>query len=498
MVGIPTSRGCDACRKRKKKCDAVTDACSYCRKANVPCVGYGQQRYNFRDEGPSLRRRYPGSGPLAVRITAGHQLSNTFIVTLAREPSNEIDLLSKALISKALPSVEINYHLVMNFGGFLREIPRRLGTHVALDRAACVLVAAHTDYCAGHLNPSTDTLVKYSAALRALAQCLDDPVQNSTSETLCTVMLLSICRIFIRDNESLANHFVGASHILKRRGLLRPRDEFEKQILLTLRGPMAIEAITDDRIQFTSEEWRTIATIGLDGRVIDGDVMICLAQLPNLMARARLIITQPETISNSEILGVQSELIELQKTYEPVLKRLRERWEYILRKFSGSSSQRSEQQRMVHCHYGRMFAFGLTISMLINFIRANIIIGDDAFYLVNENTRMSYQILELAESLVTYRPLGSIAMTLFLSAAAICTKDPRVKDRIEAMYSIFNQDVYGCRETSGSLAERGSWSRQEGLPCLPWTNTSMMENCVFTCTTEMNSFVSQMAMAAAR
>ena len=91
--------------------------------------------------------------------------------------------------------IDISYQLSGNFGGFLLEVPRRLGVNEALDAAAEVLVYGHTRYCMGYRSPNTEMLVKHSRALNALRVCLDDPAQARTSETLCATMILSICEV---------------------------------------------------------------------------------------------------------------------------------------------------------------------------------------------------------------------------------------------------------------------------------------------------------------
>ncbi|KAL9035791.1 MAG: hypothetical protein Q9214_006428, partial [Letrouitia sp. 1 TL-2023] len=171
-------------------CDASTAGCSWCRQLNIPCVGYGQQRYIFKDEGRRLKRRHREFfSPANVADTT----SAAQVGVVRAPPSNELARLAQAFVSQISLSIDIGHQLAGNFGGFLLEVPRRIGTNEALDAAADTLITAHTRYCIGQLNPNTETLVKHSRALNALRRYLNDPAKARSSETLCSVMLLSIC-----------------------------------------------------------------------------------------------------------------------------------------------------------------------------------------------------------------------------------------------------------------------------------------------------------------
>jgi Fungal specific transcription factor domain len=104
--------------------------------------------------------------------------------------------LASALVYKIDPTTDIRYQLVWNFGGYLADVPRRLGTNPALDAASDALVAAHTDFCSsGRPGSECELLAKHSHALSVLRDALDDPVKAHSSETLCAIMLLMIVQV---------------------------------------------------------------------------------------------------------------------------------------------------------------------------------------------------------------------------------------------------------------------------------------------------------------
>ncbi|KAH8690741.1 hypothetical protein BGW36DRAFT_389250 [Talaromyces proteolyticus] len=49
MPGVPTSTGCNTCRKQKKKCDEKQPSCSRCLRLQVPCIGSGTRRFKFHE-----------------------------------------------------------------------------------------------------------------------------------------------------------------------------------------------------------------------------------------------------------------------------------------------------------------------------------------------------------------------------------------------------------------------------------------------------------------
>jgi hypothetical protein len=198
MPGVPSGRGCDGCRKQKKKvscpvrhlgihiltvapqCDQNKPCCSRCARLDIPCIGAGTQRYKFKEElGTSIasftsRSTTPGSVPAS--------------------PANQLMVLANGLINAIKWSTDLRFNLVWSYGIFLTEVPPRLGNNEALDTAVEALVDAHSTACCLR-KPTTGNLVIYSKALNKLKSCLDDPAQATSTETLAAVMILLICQV---------------------------------------------------------------------------------------------------------------------------------------------------------------------------------------------------------------------------------------------------------------------------------------------------------------
>jgi len=105
---------------------------------------------------------------------------------------------------------------------------------------------------------------------------------------LCAVMLLLICQSFLGTSGGyVSGHGEGAAQILKVRAYYNPRDDFEKELLLSLRGPILFEALVNPRIRLSPEEWKTLVESELDEGTPEGQMMRCLAKAPDIMQRGR-------------------------------------------------------------------------------------------------------------------------------------------------------------------------------------------------------------------
>lgn len=202
-----------------------------------------------------------------------------------------------------------------------------------------------------------------------------------------------------------------------------------------------LSAFCDSRIRFTKDEWQALVLPGLNNGSVDGDLMICLSQMPALMDRARVALRWPDE-SGVSLHEVRSAMQGLHDEYRPVLRKLRERWEGTKRK---TMALVPESRRMAHCHHSRMVAFGLSVGVIINHLRGYLEHDDETLH--QDSTRMSEEILELSDVVAAYRPLGSLAMILFLGAAWIGTADPIIKASIEIRAAELFTDIYGPNDT---------------------------------------------------
>lgn len=110
---------------------------------------------------------------------------------LSRSPTNETTTIASAFIF-TLEVKDLRYDLSW-YGAFLNDIPRRLGSNIALDASVNFLSSAFSSLYTHQ--QSLKTISNYVKALKALRICLNDPSQAWTANTLCAVYLLLICQV---------------------------------------------------------------------------------------------------------------------------------------------------------------------------------------------------------------------------------------------------------------------------------------------------------------
>ena len=133
-------------------------------------------------------------------------------LTISHSPINAQTLLTAALIDKLKPSADLRYHLSWTYGGYLEDIPRRLGNSEALDAAVDALVYAHSHFAGSQKSVAPESLHKYCHAIATLRISLDDPFEARTAETLCAVTLLLLCQVRSCDLRSIHSHLLPGLH----------------------------------------------------------------------------------------------------------------------------------------------------------------------------------------------------------------------------------------------------------------------------------------------
>ena len=201
-----------------------------------------------------------------------------------------------------------------------------------------------------------------------------------------------------------------------------------------------IEAFYEDKVSFSSDEWQHLVMSDLDNGTPDGDLMVCLGQLPGLMRRAQ----DAFTLADIDDITYQRLLLDtysLEKTFRPVLTQLRERWSATQAYPSSAASLKPGLKRLIHCHHARMVAFGLAVAILINCVRD--FLEYDTNELREDSTRMAREMIEISDVVAVYRPLGNLSLTIFMGAAYVGTEDLGIKIEIENRVMDFRRDFYG-------------------------------------------------------
>ncbi|KAL8949735.1 MAG: hypothetical protein Q9222_004181 [Ikaeria aurantiellina] len=347
----------------------------------------GEQRYKFKNETVTSR----STDLVAASDRSGSHERQLVTVTPTGGLSNALTTLTGALIKDVDPTLDIKYQLPWNFGGFLMMIPQHLGSSAALDSASNALVTAHSQFCMGTSKTSSQVVVQYARALKVLRLELDDSAKARSSELLCAVMVLMIAQVF--------------------------------------------EALTNDRIQFTPEEWKTLVGEEIDPTATDGKWFQGLAKVPDLMQRCKSALNRHQH-SVSQLLSLQYEARSLLQRFEAVIEEFRGRMERYKK-----MSDTGPLTDMIKAHHLRTLGLGLSAGIMLNTILGRLDAYDQS---LNENSsHWSQEINQLAEAAIKYRPLGSLAFVLCLSLAWVGAADAQGRQWSETLLADYNLACLG-------------------------------------------------------
>lgn len=113
--------------------------------------------------------------------------------TITWAPSSESTMMTSAFCS-VLGVTDVRYNLSV-YGEFLKDIPRRLGTNAALDASVGAVIATFPDVYSSSRRRSVKAYEGYGHALKVLRECLNDPVQAGSVDTICAVYLILLCQV---------------------------------------------------------------------------------------------------------------------------------------------------------------------------------------------------------------------------------------------------------------------------------------------------------------
>lgn len=177
------------------------------------------------------------------------------------------------------------------------------------------------------------------------------------------------------------------------------------------------EALWNDEINFTREDWADLVESGLDSSSIHGKPILFFGKLPDLMRRGKQAL-QVGDEQGLEILRCEAQL--LRSDFAPILDHFRCLVEDhgIVMKLGHLDSHNLSP--FLHWLITRSYAMALTLSITLNLI-TNALWRENKF----DTTDLSNQILILSEKVVQYQPLGSMYMALFLGFAWVGASDSR-------------------------------------------------------------------------
>ncbi|KAK4233388.1 hypothetical protein C8A03DRAFT_19539 [Achaetomium macrosporum] len=281
MVGVPTSKGCTLCLKRRVKCDEARPSCSQCLRGGRTCPGYARGM-KFVDEGPKVRKvsnrngtargagRFSSSvndsDPVCSFPTAQGQLDSggngghsDALFSGLGSPGLECKQIVSSFVSSLFPygtkSLQRSF-----FGTWLWHVPLHLGDSEALDHAALSLALAYFGRISGDGQVLRNAELSYTRALRSLAVALADSHKRYRSEILCSTLLLGYYESFAGTDNGWVKHARGVARLMQLRGARRCYESaFDYSMFLACRGAIISEALASAEPCFLgAPEWRLV------------------------------------------------------------------------------------------------------------------------------------------------------------------------------------------------------------------------------------------------
>jgi hypothetical protein len=199
-----------------------------------------------------------------------------------------------------------------------------------------------------------------------------------------------------------------------------------------------VEALYNSRVSMSQRQWADLVYSPIDIDTIDGQMMKCLAHLPDLIQRGRCALKQP-VLFDSVLLELQREVRNLHGNYAPILKSIRERLERMNSRGLSQHPGPDCLEKKIHAYFTRSYGMALAVGIVLNCILIALV-GTNP-QLSQESSQFSDEILALAEVVNQYRPLGASYMILCLGVAWLGATDPKVKAKTAEYLFDYQRDL---------------------------------------------------------
>ncbi|KAM3457995.1 hypothetical protein MY3296_000645 [Beauveria thailandica] len=414
MPGVPSGRACENCRRRRQKCDYAKPTCSRCEHLGVECIGSGQRRFVFIDQKCARRQALGRKSDASVASTTSFSLQS-----LSACPSNDTDVLISSFVEMISSSTDRRFNLAWTYGTFLEKVPQRIGSNEALDVAANALVASHRDF-ATRRPVTPDSLAKYSDAIQALTQSLNDPIASRSLETICAVILLTMCQnLSGLGLQHLNSHCQGAIQMLHVRQAPSPIEEFELDLHTYLQGPVLVQSLFNRSMRLAPAKFDALSRVLAINKDLPGSaVLMLLFRIPALMQRGRAVL---HGFANRDAF-----MAELSSTFIT----LRKAASLVYSKYMMGPSTESKHTGP----YGFCLAFSCIFNCMLRGVEPN------NHRLLQEAANLVKDTCDLALQAQMNRPLGAAHMMLNLSTAWLCANDEHERHMLHTLLGDFNWD----------------------------------------------------------
>ncbi|KAH7400965.1 hypothetical protein DE146DRAFT_654532 [Phaeosphaeria sp. MPI-PUGE-AT-0046c] len=446
MPGVPSSRGCDGCRKQKKKCDLIKPACSRCQRLSIVCTNAGTQRWKFQDQYMRGSYRSTFSDAIVIRQI----LEAPIPTTLGTEQSR----LANALIS--IWKVDDLRYDISVYGDYFQFIPRRLGASRALDAATQAFVSAYPSLSTGRT--TVEALAAYGKAISALGNALKSPTEVNQPNTLLALHLVQNVQCWIDEpTDQYVNHPLMIAHLLP--GMIAQdwKDPADRLLLLISTILIIITAIGSSRVPFDLDQMRRFLKKRLPprpysnqhGAALETMSLDRLIELPTWSRAPRQHAVQIRGFYREAV----ADLTALQERAS-ILCPAPDKSISELSKESSNETKSAMLRLWVQVQVGCSLQLAITI-----YLNAILRAMDDPFdqdhELIAEGSHLMAGCLQLARSMAPFLPLYASGISMTLICAWAAERDPENIEQLDELLRTYSFASIGDRWRVG-----GEWARR--------------------------------------
>lgn len=200
----------------------------------------------------------------------------------------------------------------------------------------------------------------------------------------------------------------------------------------------------DDRVHLTQQEWFDLIENKLAGHSDEGQILHCLARIPNLMHLARNAMHEDRPCSTDLAQKIQ----DLNRTLMGCVTSTRAHLDENDLSSLAQEVRPPKRANIEHFIASRRYGFALMAGMLANCLARNVTPGeqvDDALARF-----MALEVIKLAMIFKQYQPVGSMSIVLSLSLAYIATSDEQIRHRCKEIALEYRSAIDGASDDAVS------------------------------------------------
>ncbi|CAH0000644.1 unnamed protein product [Clonostachys byssicola] len=327
MVGVPRSKGCHLCVKRRVKCDEAKPQCHACLRYGAACPGY-DRTVKFVNEKHQVRPRVkakargtkndvsssPSSGSGAPSVASGMEDESPTTRPGNNSPSTTV-VLSPTALSPTIDRAQFICTMLdtlyltatRNEISFLNPwfdgIQDQFGAKATLDSAAASLILHMLGKAKGDTRLVGESRSLYGQSLMALQSALNHKTEWKASETLSASTVLCLFELFAGTKSAVSwmEHAKGVTWLIQQRGPECFKDGWDRVTFKNFRALVIMNSIFSGEDCFLiQDKWQDVMWDGLVGsdrgmlvdaltakrsKVVDG-YFVLLAKIPSVLRRA--------------------------------------------------------------------------------------------------------------------------------------------------------------------------------------------------------------------